>query len=478
MKNLKKIFVIVLCAFIVVQIISPAASAYSNREISAEPAQKSASSGKTVEKDFTSTDNIGDSFEIKDDEYKKYDPIMGEIPEQRSMYEKHFRHRDGTYTAALYSSPVHYRAENGEWKDIDNRLILKNEKPDSAGQPAYTPTASSADIRLPTGFANGNKMTIGKNGHTVKIGLDSAADNYNSAAENAVIENSQYKSPQRISNTEVFSLSDEEIKAYNDEIMSSDCGSSKATYPNAFNSADLVYEVTSTSVKESIVVNETLSSYTFVFDMDLDGLIPVQGKDGSVQLFENTDDDEPCFIIESPYMFDNDGAESSDVSLTLIDDKLTISANSEWISDESRAFPVTIDPTITFNQYSIRDTYVSSVNPDTNYVSGSALYAGKTQTGLFRTYMKITLPELPEGSVIYDASLDLTQTGITYANTNKWIYVFDLFLNNSWDISTITWNTQPVSADANGPLNAGTKQVDYLHYVNSSDPVLFSFNIT
>ena len=49
--------------------------------------------------------------------------IVGEAESKREESVKHFRLSDGTYIAAVYPYPVHYKDGN-TWKDIDNSLVL------------------------------------------------------------------------------------------------------------------------------------------------------------------------------------------------------------------------------------------------------------------------------------------------------------------------------------------------------------------
>ena len=98
-------------------------------------------------------------------------PIIGEELDERDENTKHFRHMDGTYTAAMYAEPVHFRDAEGRWQDIDNRLQLNSEKRSAAGEATYTPAASGLDIRIPQDFENSQKLTISKDGYTVGLGV-------------------------------------------------------------------------------------------------------------------------------------------------------------------------------------------------------------------------------------------------------------------------------------------------------------------
>lgn len=44
--------------------------------------------------------------------------ITGELTGKRTKFVKQFAMSDGSYTAAIYSMPVHYK-KNGKWKEIN-----------------------------------------------------------------------------------------------------------------------------------------------------------------------------------------------------------------------------------------------------------------------------------------------------------------------------------------------------------------------
>ena len=46
------------------------------------------------------------------------------MPMRREENMKYFLMSDGTYTAAQYGVPVHYKDENNHWQDIDNTLNM------------------------------------------------------------------------------------------------------------------------------------------------------------------------------------------------------------------------------------------------------------------------------------------------------------------------------------------------------------------
>lgn len=50
--------------------------------------------------------------------------IISEIPSKRDEYTKVFLRADGTQTAVIAGTPLHYE-KDGEWEDIDNTLEKK-----------------------------------------------------------------------------------------------------------------------------------------------------------------------------------------------------------------------------------------------------------------------------------------------------------------------------------------------------------------
>lgn len=154
-------------------------------------------------------------------------------------------------------------------------------------------------------------------------------------------------------------------------------------YRNVYQGVDLRYALCGYNVKETIVINQPRSSYSFPFYLDLTDLSPSLMKDGSVELRDRQG--EVVYLIPAPYMIDAAGAESTAVSYKLEKSKsgawkLSVVADAAWINAKGRAFPVEIDPTVVLFPYSGHDhiltSYVNSGRP------GSASY---NNTGYLRS---------------------------------------------------------------------------------------------
>ena len=496
MRKLTKIISIILGIVICVNIIVPGTMVAEALPLVGNNVAKSAAEGITLPSQGNASEmaendtmvSVNDASDENSDS-KIITPIMSEVEELRTENTKHYRHKDGTYTAAIYPEPIHYMDSTGSWQDIDNTLTLNSSRKSVSGKATYTPKSSSLDIRIPQDFSGGQFLTIGKDGYVVgmrlktsdTISMSATAEKIDLSSTKAEIDNN-YGSTETSSVDVLTSNSSSKltIEEANKEEMKLENKVSAVNYKNIFDGADLQYVITPSKVKENIIVNEKQDSYVYKFELDLNGLIPVQQDNGSIKLYENIEDDEAVFVIETPYMYDANEDTSFDVSMNLSGNILTVTANSEWINDENRAFPVTIDPTISANPSVFYDATANKNTPTMNFDSYKFLYAGNGLLNLRRTYFKFSIPSLPDGSVVINATLEIKQHDVDLGDETVKLIAFDLTESASWTESSITWNNQPLSKDKNGPRdNPDLKKLDYeLFKVEDDKGQIYSFNLT
>ena len=385
--------------------------------------------------------------------------IVREVPELREESVKHFLCDDGSYIAATYAEPVHYN-ENGVWKEIDNRLILNSNKLSASGEPTYTTRAGLA-VSIPQNFADGQKITAENKGYEISFGIkvDQAGVAIGRGASVVAVDELMSNAgaqvsaaPQSVSSVVVDAeLTADVIEERNAELMVVENQAGAVQYRNILPSTNLEYAVTSSSVKESIVVREPQSEYKYYFDMDLDGLTPVENNDGSISLTESGDTASEIFWIEAPYMYDANSDESFAVtmSLTEVEGKyvLAVEADKDWINAADRAFPVVIDPTLHLSGTNIDDAFVISGLQMNSLRRGKELRVGRNLTNLTRTYMKIKMPvNISAQSVIQEATLKLKKAsyfqalGQSDVNINAYLFCRGKI---SWDFDTLEWGNQP-----------------------------------
>ncbi len=383
--------------------------------------------------------------------------IVREVPELREESVKHFLCDDGSYIAATYAEPVHYN-ENGVWKEIDNRLILNSNKLSASGEPTYTTRAGLA-VSIPQNFADGQKITAENKGYEISFGIkaDQAGVAIGRGASVVAVDELMSNAgaqvsaaPQSVSSVVADAeLTADVIEERNAELMAVENQAGAVQYRNILPSTNLEYAVTSSSVKESIVVREPQSEYKYYFDMDLDGLTPVENNDGSISLTESGDTASEIFWIEAPYMYDANSDESFAVtmSLTEVEGKyvLAVEADKDWINAADRAFPVVIDPTLSLSDANIDDAFVISGLQINSLRRGKELRVGRNLTNLTRTYIKIKMPaNIPKESFIQSAFLLLQNDSYFQAigQSDVNINAYD-FKSDDWSFDSLEWNNQP-----------------------------------
>jgi len=387
--------------------------------------------------------------------------IVREDISKREECVKHFDCADGGTIAVLYAGPVHYQ-ENGQWKDIDNSLVLSENVFNGAMRATYVPRAGALPVSIPLDLADGKKITLSSNGFTVGFAPSAANQGISLqstatvTAVDALASNISARSNDGSTSNNFAKTQQEVIREYNDEIMALENLSSAVVYKNVFQSTDMEVIVGSTGIKQYLVVDTPQAGYIYYYDIDLGGLVPAAQEDGSILLFEPGNTEEAIFIIHAPYMYDSQGEYSDAVTMTLDNGLLTVDADAGWVNDPGRAWPVVIDPSFTLQGTSaIQDTHVSNswINVNQNFHSSDNLYAGKLVTGSFnRSYMQFNLPPIPTSSKITAAELTIKKWS---SNIGSYpILVYDAcYYGYSWSYTGLVWDNQPVSKNANGLAN-------------------------
>ena len=333
---------------------------------------------------------------------------MKEKREFRKECVKHFENADHSFTAAVYGQPVHYM-KNGEWKDIDNSIVLNEEgryeNKDNDFKVSFAKEAS--DERL---------ISVSKDGHGLAWKLSGSLP------------------------SQIFMKKDKS-KAKGMEVIHL---KSKTFYKNVMDGVDLEYVLSSKDLKENIILSKPLADGCLTFEIKTD-LTPVK-KDGKI--FFMTEKNESVFTMAAPYMFDADGqvsygidvqchamSEDGKVLYMLIPDR-------EWLNTAGRKWPVTIDPIISSSTdyRKILDTRICSRYPNDNFVNDLLLVTGQsTSVGIGRSLIDFELPMLKPADMVVAAAFNVT----CYSNYEGLKQVHLHRILDAWDSTKVTWNTMP-----------------------------------
>ncbi|NUQ98619.1 MAG: DNRLRE domain-containing protein [Streptomyces sp.] len=245
---------------------------------------------------------------------------------------------------------------------------------------------------------------------------------------------------------------------------------STVMYKNATQGADLQYAVGPGRVKENITLSERPEApLKFTFTLDTHGLTPKARKDGSIALYGELPHT-PELVIPAPYMTDAKKTDrsvfgktySTRVTQKLTRDgrswKLTVTPDAKWLAAKDRQYPVVIDPTITIapSPTVSQDTMVLSDQASTNFNTTWKLSAGKTDTGIARSLIKFPLSEIPSGTKIDSARLEMYFDQAHTTNAND-VTIGAYRATGAWDETSATWNS---TSSYVGELSGTSVQVD------------------
>lgn len=415
--------------------------------------------------------------------------IVSEVTEMREESVKYFLCDDGSYIAATYAAPVHYN-ENGVWKEIDNTLTLSSK----SGETVYS-TKGGLNVTVPSELGSGKRFTATNEGYTISFGVKSIDNSLSAQAK--VVETDtlpsvvKMNSTAEISNEKVTASSmaqkaetlteKQKVEKFNNEQMTVDKQSGAVVYKGFDRQSDLEYIVTSNSLKENIVVYKPQAEYVYSFDLDSDGLIPVEQPNGSIILVESEASQEAVFTLDAPYMYDANGAESYDIELSIKENGdeyvVTVEADSTWLNNSEREFPVVIDPTWSAPNSKIQDVYVINGTFANSPRSNTEIRAGRNLTNIVRSYIKLTLPtNLPIGYSLYNSTLVLKKQNYFKVSKDIDVRAYDCKDAYSWSTSSISWNNQPFDNSNNGYLHSNPELLSSV--AAKSDSEDYIFNIT
>ncbi len=347
--------------------------------------------------------------------------LLGEDTARRTETGKTFLLDHAHGIATDYGSRVHKRLPDGSYSDIDNTLIL--------AEGAYRPKDGAFELELPAAFGGIVKLREGA--------YPLAWQWQEGCASEGVIR-------------------DTVLKEYADNPFYLPKLISGLDYPDAFESADVSVTVNGLGIKENVIIKSPEAAHSFSFVLDAPGLSVKQQDPRTLVLTD--EEGKAVYLIEAPELRDAAGAASDELTLEAVPGEngtvtVTLAASEEWLRDESRVYPVTLDPYIhtAQNNDTVTDTYVESSHPNTTHGGMGSFFLGKEGFyGSCRILLQFELPALSKGDTVVDAKLTLTQyagsEGVSPAGTSLEVAVYRV--TTPWNAGTATWNNMASHYDA------------------------------
>lgn len=416
--------------------------------------------------------------------------VLGEVPEKRSEFAKHFRMSDGSMKAVVYSDQVNYK-DGDEFKEIDNTLV-------DGDNNTYKNTDSPFKVSLSKNFKNKDLVNIESNNHSVSMSyikkkykkfvdvsaseeteqnksISSAKDSVplkqnsenkrsdaagNKLVSQAIREEDLSKIPETeldLSSAEIENLDKTKMhfKDENEEKIYIEKAYSKAKYQNSDVNVDLDYALSGLGLKENIILkNRSNDNDKFDFEAKTD-LIAAKDESGNINFKDSSE--KTVFTMPKGCMWDSNDAFSGDVNYEI--SKITggyiisVIPNRDWIDDNSRSYPITIDPSITtssdIDASSFEYAYVVTdpSNPNLNYNNHKHIPVGTTDYN-YISFLKYTkLPEFSHGEIVTGSKFSMylpssySDMPVTFGSLPQYDCVHEVM--EPWEDTTLTSSNMP-----------------------------------
>ena len=352
---------------------------------------------------------------------------------------------DGSHTAEIYFAPIKYKDDAGNWQEINPAL----EKQVRQGKTIFETVSSPVEIAFAANAAD-KLATISKDGYHISFlpATGSADMVKRAAAANALAE----QAPEQIVKKDAaVKLEPVENPAEKVTAAQAEAGMEyqAVTFEKILNNKqDIVLEATANGVKEDIVLAALPEERNFTFTFHFTNLYPVLLEDGNVWLLDR-ETDEIIAAIPAPNMIDSspEERESYDIAVSMekvseTEYRYTLTPSREWLEDESRIYPVRIDPTVTYTTTTLIDTFVAEKYRYNNYVNDANIKIGNSgDLGVSRGYFAVD--RFPEafgwGKTITSATFTAYQNYTGASTVDIGIYQVPSFYNTG----TINFDNQP-----------------------------------
>ena len=325
------------------------------------------------------------SFDNVHGETETVGNIITEISDSRTENTKEFLLDDGTTMIAEYNQPVHYKNDKGKWVEYNNTLVAESSAStaDEASDGEYTNKNSNIDIKLSNKAKSNNMIKVTSDDYSISWGYDGA----NKSKINIV------KNDEKLTGNDKFTT----LKNITTE----------AKYENLYKNVDLQYFVTSTGVKENIILKSSDVQNEFNLTYKIKNLTAKQTDDYTITLYNKNNRE--VYKIVAPYMTDAKGESSNQLKLELVSQKggnlqVRLTADYWFIHSIGRSYPITIDPEVT-NKLTSALTFAENTN---NSIKSYGPYYNSNNSYLICVVN--SLPQLENGEKIVSAKYNFEIT--------------------------------------------------------------------
>lgn len=360
--------------------------------------------------------------------------VTEELTAKRSKFVKQFALSDGSFTATIYSMPIHYK-KNGRWKEINTTLV-------KSGKTKYKTKATDLSIKV-SKKANKKSVVSLKRG---KTSLSIALKGKKLKQSKAKISN-----PKKTTYTDVLNQN-------------------KVTYKKVLKNTNVSYDIFPEKVQEIVTVSKKQKNKSFSFKLNTKLKVKVKGK----KVYFKTKKGKTKFTRMSTKITDANGVSTTNVKLfyNKKTKTLKVTPNKKWWNSKKRKFPVEIRTTYLTDKHrrdvKVGAAYAGAPNSNFGYDKSLLLQANKC---VAFTKMS-TLSELKNQDVqIRDAALHIKNEKTIKLGAGKTFDIGVHKVTQNWNVNKLTYNNRPAyeaGASATvGIQKAGKYQCDVTDIVRA-----------
>ncbi len=332
--------------------------------------------------------------------------------------------------AIVSAAPIHYETADG-WEDIDNTLI---EETKITGN-IYKNKKNDFTVTIPQEFTSSKNLKIEKDDFSVSFELEGS---------DIFSKNKKIKGNKKTKNTK----STVKQNGIDTDFLDKTSG---VCFENVGENTSVEYEVTSTGLKENIILNKKpKEQVVYKYKITAKKLEAQLNADNSVT-FKNAEG-QAVFEIPAPIMYDADNNISNEIEVEFSgkNGKYTLiyKPSFEWLTSDL-TYPAVIDPVI--NTISeglwVKDAVVDSAHPNNNYADSAVLYTYKTNSGNIQSFIDLSSNYIVEtGAKIKSVLLGLYYEGGVFIDDSTTVAAYTV--TSDWSESDLTYNNRPTTVNS------------------------------
>lgn len=363
-----------------------------------------------------------------------------EVTQQRTHNSKTFDLGRGAYQTVIYPETVHFKDEEGQWKEIDNRLEeARNEQGEAILR--NQSNVLTMEFARQTGKA---PLVCVSNKKGQKIAWNIQNQNEDVKAK-PICENCCDTGDEDACRAD---LSHVETELHYKEIL-----------PNV----NVICRMQGMMFKDDIVMENPQAQHRFVLEMDTQNVQLVKQEEGTIVAYAEGNPAEVAFVLPAAFMRDAEGNIGT-VETDLVEEngKIQVALNCDEDFLQNAVYPVVVDPLIQTEEHSsaMEDNFVTSSAPNTvqSYSQARLRICKNTSYGECRSFLKFTdLPFFMPSNMVTKAYLRMS---LYTKQGTRAVPVYVKEVLGDWSSQTITWNNQPSLGEhdvdvAIIPANAG-----------------------